>query len=311
MYDDEEITRITTVPLDDLVSGRKKENNEPYLIVLNGTNVGEMFRVGKDEVVIGRSKKADIVLLDDGISRQHCRIVKLPGGEAFIEDLDSTNGTYINGTQIKSHILKDGDKIQVGSTTILKFSYHDALEEEFQRKLYESALRDGLTKIYNKRYFSERIESEFAYAIRHQISLSLFMMDIDHFKSVNDTYGHLAGDAVLSEPAQRIQNGIRSEDVFARYGGEEFALISRGITEEHAILLGERLRRIVADRPFDLPDGTKLTVTISIGVAALPLPDINSSQDLVDAADRALYEAKHQGRNRVIGYSSIMDQIPD
>jgi diguanylate cyclase (GGDEF)-like protein len=135
--------------------------------------------------------------------------------------------------------------------------------------MYESALRDGLTKVFNKKYFIDRLESEFSFATRHRTDLSLIMFDIDHFKVINDQHGHLAGDYVLSALAAEVSAKIRDEDVFARYGGEEFSIISRGIPLGAAHSFAERLRRSVEDYRFQY-ETKRLTVTVSLGVAAVP-----------------------------------------
>ncbi|MBN2723632.1 MAG: diguanylate cyclase [Deltaproteobacteria bacterium] len=271
------------------------------LIVISGSNVGQMYRIENDEITLGRSHANGIPILEDGVSRSHCRLISLPGGEIMLEDLNSTNGTYVNAEKISRRLLKDGDKIQVGSTSILKFTYHDKIEEDFQRQMFESALRDGLTKAYNKRYFMERLDSEFSYAVRHKFPLSLLMMDLDHFKQFNDTYGHLCGDAVLVELSRRIHNSIRSEDVFARYGGEEFALIARGISHDNGLILGERIRSQISDFPFEWED-LKLNVTISIGLASIPYQNILTIREIIETADKALYAAKHNGRNQLFSF---------
>ena len=293
---DEEVTRVTSIDLSELTG--KKDLVKAYLIVLAGSNVGEMYKMDEGEKIIGRSAAAEIQLLDEGISRNHCKIRRSATGDVVIEDLGSTNGTFANGEPISAHRLADGDKIQVGSTTILKFTYHDNLEENFQRQMYDSALRDGLTKTFNKRYFTDRLHAEFAFAHRHESPLVLCMMDLDHFKSVNDTYGHLAGDYVLQTLAGLIQASVRAEDVFARYGGEEFAVISRGITVESAIIMGERIRHAVEQHAFGW-NNERMPITLSLGLAGLPNPMINSPAELVAAADEALYDAKHGGRNQV------------
>jgi diguanylate cyclase (GGDEF)-like protein len=181
---------------------------------------------------------------------------------------------------------------------MLKFTYQDKLDETFQQQMYDAALRDGLTRAYNKKFFVDRLDTEFAFAKRHRSMLSLVMFDVDHFKRINDTYGHLAGDAVLVNLSRITQATIRTEDVLARYGGEEFAVISRGIPLLNAGVLGERLRARVESEVFDY-QGTRLPVTISVGVAALPEANVPAPADLVSAADSALYEAKRSGRNRV------------
>jgi diguanylate cyclase (GGDEF)-like protein len=274
------------------------DRDRAYLIVLAGSSVGEMYKITAEKTVIGRGQQADIQVIDEGISRRHAEIVH-EGEHILIKDLGSTNGTFCNGEKIATHQLSDGDKIQVGSTTILKFTFHDSLDETFQRQMYESALRDGLTKIFNKKYFLDRLESEFAYAIRHRTQLSLVMFDIDHFKRINDTHGHLAGDYALSTLAKVVSDTIRQEDVFARYGGEEFAVICRGIDLGGALAFGERIRRCVDGQAF-VYNGVDIKVTVSVGVAAVPEVGMKEPAELIGAADDALYQAKRQGRNRVI-----------
>jgi two-component system, cell cycle response regulator len=293
-WDDE--TKIAAK--DELNRPTPKDRDRAYLIVLAGSSVGEMYKIVAENTVIGRGQQADIQVIDEGISRRHAEIVH-QGDKIFIRDLQSTNGTFCNGDRIGEHQLSDGDKIQVGSTTILKFTFHDSLDETFQRQMYESALRDGLTKIFNKKYFLDRLESEFAYAIRHASPLSLVMFDIDHFKRINDTHGHLAGDHALSTLAHVVSETIRQEDVFARYGGEEFAVICRGIDLGGALAFGERIRRCV-DSQQVVYSGIDIKVTVSVGVAAVMEGSMRDPVELVGAADDALYQAKRQGRNRVI-----------
>ncbi|HVE85643.1 MAG TPA: GGDEF domain-containing protein [Myxococcales bacterium] len=269
-----------------------------YLIVVAGkSSVGKMFPITGD-LVIGRAGSADIVLDDDGVSRRHARVRLLPSGNVEMEDLNSTNGTYFQGERITSQVLKDGDKVQIGSTAVLKFSYQDQLEEALQKNLYESATRDGLTRLYNKKYFQEALEKEFAYADRHKAPLAVVMLDVDHFKKVNDTYGHPAGDYVLQKLAQVILDLVRAEDVVARYGGEEMALILRQSTEEAANRCAERIRSEVAKTDFN-HQGTRMPVTVSVGVATTLDKAATSASDLVSIADGYLYRAKRGGRNRV------------
>ncbi len=272
------------------------------LVVLSGSNVGEMYRIEKDQVVIGRGDKVDLRLVDDGISREHVRLSKLEG-RIVLEDLGSTNGTYCNGQRVTRQPLAEGDKILIGSTTILKFSYQDKLDEMFQRQMSESALRDGLTRAFNKRYFMDRMESEFQYAIRHRTPLSLIFLDIDHFKKINDQHGHQAGDHVLAQLSMLVMSMLGEEETFARYGGEEFAIVARGVELAAATELSERLRAAVEAHPFQFAS-TGLPVTISVGVARAPAPGMASSGDLVARADEAMYAAKRSGRNRVCSAES-------
>ena len=294
----EDTTRMAPAP----GATQPGEGNAAYLVVLAGSNVGEMYKVEKDRLIMGRADTADIRLFDEGISREHAQVVQDHGDTGvrmILEDLGSTNGTFCNGARVQRQVLAEGDKILLGSTTILKFSYQDKLDEMFQRQMSESALRDGLTKAFNKKYFLDRLETEIAYARRHQAHLSLLMFDVDHFKRVNDTYGHLAGDYVLQRLAKVASSTVRAEDVFARYGGEEFGVICRGVPLPSAGVLGERLRSTVEATVFE-HEGQRLPITISVGVAGHPEVQIENSVQLIAAADAALYEAKRGGRNRVL-----------
>ncbi len=295
--DDLESTRVSDVDKLRAELTRRSQRDRAYLIVLAGTDVGKMFKLGEGETVIGRSHRADIRLDDDSISRMHVKL-NLDGTAVTIEDLNSSNGTLVNGERIHKEQLRDGDKIRVGETTILKFTFHDRLDESFQQKMYNAALRDPLTKAYNKKYFVDQLNTEIAYSRRHQTPLSLIIFDLDHFKRVNDTYGHVAGDVVLIEMAEMVQSMLRAEDVFARYGGEEFVIILRGISMSDAGVLAERLRNACEQRTF-MSGETRLPVTVSVGVAEYD----HQSEDamvLVEQADNALYAAKQGGRNRVL-----------
>ena len=292
--DDRTIIGVEPLPRD----AEKPERDRPYLIVLAGPNVGEMYPVEGAESFVGRGTNATIRLGDDSISRRHVRIV-VDGQDVRIEDLGSANGTILNGERVAAAPLRDGDKIQLGSTTILKFTYHDKLEEAFQRQMYDSALRDGLTKVFNKKHMLDRLTAEFAFARRHQTPLAVVMIDIDHFKNVNDTCGHLAGDHVLSKLAATVQAVLRTEDVFGRYGGEEFAILCRGAAPLAAGIVAERVRATVEQTSF-AHEGRTIPVTASLGVAGYPAVAAINPDELIRVADEALYEAKRSGRNRVV-----------
>ncbi len=291
----EDITRIQDGPPGS--SKAKVDREHAYLIVLAGSAMGEMFKLSRRQTIIGRGQTAHIRMMDEGVSREHCEI-QMEGSTLILHDLGSTNGTFCRGARVDRHTLEDGDKILVGSTTVLKFTYHDSLDELFQRQMYESALRDDLTKTFNKKYFTDRLESEFAHALRTKADLSLVAFDLDHFKLVNDTYGHPAGDQVLSEVAQTVAVLVRVEDVFARIGGEEFAVICRGADRVQGQTVAERIRQAVEAHRC-LVDGHEVPVAISAGVASVPDTRITDAQALVAAADQALYDAKRAGRNRV------------
>jgi two-component system cell cycle response regulator len=293
---------------DQIIKLGSKDRDRAYLTVLAGVGVGEMHKLAASETVIGRGPQADIQVVDDGLSRRHA-VIEQRGDQMWLRDLGSTNGTFCNGERIREHVLQDGDKIQVGAATILKFNFHDSIEETFQRQIYDSALRDGLTKTFNRKYFLERLESEFAYASRHDSHLSLLMFDIDHFKKINDCHGHLAGDHALVTIAQAVQQTIRKEDVLARFGGEEFAVICRGIDLSGAVAFGERIRRCVDEQSFEY-QRARFLATVSVGVAATPDVAICETIDLLRVADDALYRAKRQGRNRVVSGRDRLETPP-
>jgi two-component system, cell cycle response regulator len=279
----------------------KAQTQNAYLIVISAKSaatIGKMQKLDKPEMVLGRSTDAHLQVEDDGISRKHAKVMAGPNGHFQLIDLGSTNGTFLNGVRVNVATLQDGDKIQIGSNTVLKFSIQDQLEEQYQKSIYESATRDGLTRIFNKKYFLDTLRKEFAYCLRHRVPLSLVMFDVDHFKKINDTYGHQAGDYVLARIAQKIMDTVRVEDLFARYGGEEFALMLRESAEEKAFICAERCRRAVDGADFSF-GGTPIKVSISLGIATLLDSDFAQPEDLIASADKYLYRAKKAGRNRV------------
>lgn len=277
----------------------RADGERPCITVLTGTAAGTTFKVIKGNALIGRGEKAEVRILDDGVSRNHARLRFDTGGRLYVADLESRNGTYVNGNRIAADTkLEAGDKIQVGRTTVLRFEYQDAIDESFQQNLVSSALRCSLTRVFNKRYLLDRLDSELKFARRHGASVSLLMLDLDHFKRVNDDHGHLAGDAVLVNLAAVLTKAVRNEDVVARFGGEEFAVILRATEQEPAVQLAERLRKLVETTPTEFHE-KKLGATVSVGVATFPSTPATTVDELIEAADQALYRAKHAGRNRV------------
>jgi diguanylate cyclase (GGDEF)-like protein len=236
-------------------------------------------------------------LSDHGISREHCRIFS-ESNHFIIQDLNSHNGTFVNNNRVKSGILRDGDKIQIGLTT-LKFAFLDEIEESYIEQMAKSAILDPLTEVYNRRYFLHQLEAEIHYSLRHHLCLSLLAIDLDHFKQINDQYGHLIGDQVLIQFAALIKDSIRTEDLLSRYGGDEFLLLVRGANQSQAMNLAERLRQQVGRCVFRSPDHS-FHLTISIGVATLPsTTSVFKPIELLAAADEALYQAKRSGRDCV------------
>jgi two-component system, cell cycle response regulator len=273
------------------------QRETPCLIVITGNELGKLFQIARDEMFIGRHRDCDVCVSDDAVSRRHARIVRM-GDRVLVEDLDSTNGTFVNGVRIKKETLQDGDKILVGTTAILKFSYQDALEIQFQEHLFSSAVKDWLTQCYNKRYLEERLAAEYPYALRHNMSLALILFDLDYFKAVNDTHGHLVGDYVLRGVCDRVRGLLRREEFLARYGGEEFVILARETGADGARVLAERCREGIASGRFE-HGGQVVPMTASFGVAEFADGKPPTPEGLIQAADEAMYLAKKHGRNRV------------
>ena len=237
------------------------------LTVLTGLNAGQVFTIDEDEITIGRGRDVKVRIDDVGISRAHTRIVRTLEGKFVMEDLQSTNGTFVGGRRVDRADLQGGDRIQIGPNVVLRFAILDEAEEQLAHQLYEASTKDALTKCFNRKYFVERLAAEVAYSHRHKSPLSIVLFDLDHFKKVNDTWGHLAGDVVLRVVAAQVQRTIRTEDVLARYGGEEFVCSSAASPRElgpvrRAGAKGGRAaaRSLGADRD---------AATISVGVGSL------------------------------------------
>jgi len=275
------------------------ESTRPYLVVIGGDNVGAVHKIDKTRAIIGRGREADIRIPDDGISREHVEVLGEPE-HVTVRDLGSTNGTFHNGRKVDEVELIDGDKISIGSTTILKFSYRDGFDEAFEQRLSALGIRDELTRALKKAFFLDRLESEVAFSIRHRTPIALIMWNLDGYDAVQKVHGPTVGASLLSATAYAVTRVIRREDVFVRYGGEEFGLLCRNTSIDAAVRMAERLRDVVRDTAVRV--GTDLVqVTASFGVATCPAaaPGIVTPSDLIAAADAAMRRAKSMGKNRV------------
>jgi diguanylate cyclase (GGDEF)-like protein len=275
----------------------KPVGKEACLVVIYGTDLGRKFNLDQPALTIGRSSKSDVQVDQESVSRSHAKILNT-GKTIILRDLGSTNGTYVNDELIDEYVLRDGDFIKIGRT-IFKFLSGGNIENAYHEEIYRLTTVDGLTQIYNKRYFLETLEREISRAHRYHRDLALIMFDIDFFKNVNDTHGHLAGDSVLKQLASVLRGRIRREDIMARYGGEEFAIILPEINVVNALVFAEKVRKLVDKTPFKFED-TKIPITVSVGVAAIA-PEVQSTADFIRVADEKLYQAKQEGRNRVCG----------
>ena len=265
------------------------------LVVLQGQRLGQRIDLDENPLVIGRSPEAEFQILERSVSREHCRIWLEPAGYR-IKDLDSTNKTFLNDQPIIEAELKDGDHIAVGSC-VLKFMDRTSVEARYHEEIYQLATADPLTDLYNRRQFIELLEKELARAANHKRPLVLLIMDLDHFKSINDRFGHPAGDAVLKKVALALRGLAREEFITARIGGEEFAVVLPEHALAQAVRFAERLREGIAGLSLTLPGGPQ-QVTVSIGAAAWE-NGMSGTGDLLRAADAQLYRAKQDGRNKV------------
>jgi diguanylate cyclase (GGDEF)-like protein len=296
LWDDENTEVSCTTAL---IPAATRAKGRPRLTIMTGIAAGKVVALdGKDEFVIGRGHRADIRIEDPGVSRAHCRIVRREE-QLFLQDLSSRNGTVLNGDRIVCVPIRPGDRVQLGPTTVVQVGVFDEAEDALAHSLYEASTRDPLTRLFNRRYFAQRLEVELAYARRHRTRLAVMLLDLDHFKVINDTHGHAAGDVLLRTVAQAMGECIRSEDLLARFGGEEFAILVRETSLPYAQLLAERIRVRLLQARVSYRDAV-LTVTVSGGIAELGECAIGAAgDDVVRLADSRLYRAKQQGRNRI------------
>jgi len=279
------------------------ERNRGVLTVSTGPDVGRVVSLppGGDAVTLGRADECTAAFNDGGLSRAHARIVWI-AGTYMVEDLGSTNGTFVNDTRVEAPTpLRDGDRVQLGNALVTRFSLVSKEEEQSLRRAYDASTLDGLTGVCTRKHLDERIDAEIAYAHRHGVPLSVVMLDVDHFKKVNDTYGHPGGDAVLRHVGGLLLKTMRTEDIVGRYGGEEFLIVLRGIDLQPGIAAAERLRRVI-ESSVVVFESHEIRHTSSFGVAALScVAPVGDRDAIVKRADARLYLAKQAGRNRVVG----------
>ncbi len=272
-----------------------------YLIVVEGGIPGTMLRLAEQGTSLGRSAENTFQFYHATVSRRHAFVRMDSEGEFYLVDQASTNGTLLNGRRLearRAHPLKDGDRVQLGSGVVLKLVRLDPCDERFHSEMFERTVRDPMTGLYNRSYFLDQIG---ALRCRHGAQgtgLAVLMLDVDHFKRINDHYGHLAGDTVLREVAAVIRESTRSEDLVARYGGEEFVVALPVSAPDLATERAERIRANQAARRIQA-GGAEIRVSVSIGLAFGPPGRMRDELSLIEMADQALYQAKAAGRNRV------------
>ncbi len=307
----EEENEATQLRLDGQPASAPKPERRPALVSLRGELMAVPIPLERDEVIIGRAIEADVRLNDFRASRLHARISTAhdpasPQPRYHITDLGSTNGTLVNGELITEATLNDGDKIVIGDH-LFRFDLLDEIDREFQQQIHRLIAHDELTGLLTSKSFFSELRREAARAEADSRPFCVLMMDLDHFKEVNDTYGHLVGSQTLEETGRVIREALRAGDVASRFGGEEFAAFLLDANNAQALVSAERVRVAVETHSFpvnrrDSPESqTTHNITISIGVAAYP-DDATDPLHLVELADSALYRAKRTGRNRICAY---------
>jgi diguanylate cyclase (GGDEF)-like protein len=300
---DDSKDRTKTLVLDQETINRElqKAKEQPAcLILIRGTPQGHRFFITEDQMTIGRDPSADLCVADQSISRKHARVTRTEHG-VTLEDLGSSNGTSVNGKRLEAGnvvTLAKEDLVKLGNS-IVKYLPAGEIEIVFYGNLNQAANTDPMTKCFNKGYFLEAIEAEFKRAKALSTPLSLIFFDLDHFKKVNDTYGHDGGDYVLKEFSNLVRSlgVIQQKDIFARYGGEEFCLLLPSTVLQDAEKTAELIRGKIQGHPFTY-EGKRIPVTSSLGVSELR-SDMENASDLIKSSDKALYESKQGGRNRV------------
>src|SRR6478672_3741603 len=297
------------------MNGRDQRRDiRPSLVFLSGELIAVPIPLEREEVILGRALETDVRINDTQVSRQHAKIVAVHDAERnvtdyVLNDLDSRNGTFLNGRRIRRENLDNGDKITIGDT-ILRFDQLDEIDREYQRLVHRLISHDDLTGLLSSRSFFSELRREAGRAKAENRPFCVLMMDGDNFKSVNDTYGHLTGSKTLEEIGFSIMTSLRSGDAAARFGGDEFAAFLLDADLAQGLVTAERIRSTVEQYPFSVikPGQTREThnITVSIGVAAFPT-DSSDPIELVEMADSALYRAKRDGRNRITAYRDVTD----
>jgi diguanylate cyclase (GGDEF)-like protein len=317
----EELSQSGLPSVDAADISRATLERRPALVFLRGELLAVPIPLERDEVILGRALEADVRINDSRASRLHARITterdEATGEIRYrISDLGSTNGTLLNGEVISDATLSDGDKITIGEH-LMRFDMLDEIDREYQRQIHRLLAHDELTGLLTSKSFFSELRREAARAELESRPFCVLMMDLDHFKEVNDTYGHLAGSQTLEQTGMVITRALRAGDVAARFGGEEFAAFLLDADIAQGIVAAERVRAEVAAHAFPATrHGSSDTearthhITISIGVAVFP-DDARDPIELMEMADSALYRAKATGRNRVCTYRQVSTESKD
>ena len=290
---------VVTQPSDGVLKKQCNSNISVSVTAISGPRTGLSFQIEPHtEISLGRSPDADMQIVDTGISRTHIRMY-FDGASVYVKDLNSANGSYVNGTKLSGKIeIRNGDQISIGVSTVLKLSLNNQLDAEYKDYVEEQLSKDILTKAYNRKAFAHFLNSAYIQAKRDFSSICLFMIDVDNFKTINDTYGHQVGDKILKHIADKLIQTVRSADIVCRYGGDEFAVVCPNINSLKGLQLAERVRNNIENMNFTI-GGNKINTTLSIGVSNYPDNEIKCVSQFIAYADKAMYKAKRKGRNQI------------
>src|ERR687884_160033 len=238
----------------DAGSSSREDDRHPALVFLRGELLAAPIPLEREEVTLGRALEADVRVNDARASRMHARInverdPKTGGARYRLTDLGSTNGTLLNGQPATDAYLRDGDKLTIGEH-LLRFDLLDDIDREYQRQIHRLLAHDELTGLLTSKSFFSELRREAARAEADSRPFCVLMMDLDHFKNVNDTYGHLVGSQTLEEVGALITRALRAGDVAARFGGEEFAAFLLDADCAQALVAADRVRRSIESHEF-------------------------------------------------------------
>lgn len=281
-----------------------QRNPRPMLVVISGTSLGSVYQIDARSTTIGRDDACDICLRDEGISREHARLELDDEHGVTLRDLNSTNGTFVNGVRLPCHPLRDGETVQIGPSAVMKYGVEDTVEDALALMDYESAIRDSLTGTYNKRHFLWSLRNECAIAARHDSVFSLILFEIAQYPEVQSTLGEEAAQSLLRRVAEVAGRSLREGDLFARYGEAQFATIFRNQSKKIVAASAKRLRRSVEACSFEW-ECQRFPLSISLGVSTCESAVFSDPQELLSEASfrpqalLAIDDAPHQGPDRL------------
>jgi len=305
VVEDLEATQISPSPIPVPCAGKAGESGPGvlYLITLQGGIPGAMLPLRIGTNTIGRGTSNMLTVAEKTVSRRHASILVDVGGQTWLTDLGSRNGTLVNGVPLVCHqavSLRDGDRIGLGSESVFKLIRTDPVDERHYRQMFERAVRDPLTGLYNRFYFADQFDIRAHQGFARRLGFAVFMIDIDHFKAINDRHGHEFGDTVLRAVARMLQERAGPDNLVARYGGEEFVVAAPVESAQAAEQQANRLRAGFHTLSMPVAGSGEISLTASIGVAFTPAASAGSLGSLLRQADEAMYRAKRAGRDRIV-----------